>query len=162
MLQSRCSTTSHPASYSTEIKTMDNSEVCTLNSTLHSQLANEVDKILNGSILPQLYGIQRNIPASSCVDIYQGHPSGYYCWTLPMNLSWSTALWMRIVAVVKRWQVDANYLGIVHLDQTCWCRQYASTFHHFHHSNDSHSKSRPAEVHWQHSTRSLFVMANKK
>ena len=51
--------------------------MCT-NVSLYSQLENEVQQLLNSSILPQLYGVQRNFPASSCADIYQGHPSGYY------------------------------------------------------------------------------------
>ena len=41
-------------------------------------IENEVVQHLNSSILPQLYGRYRTIPASSCADIYQGHPSGYY------------------------------------------------------------------------------------
>ena len=70
---------------SIEIKVIDNNGVCTLNNTLHSQVANKVDEILHSSILPQLYrydlygpGLSRNFPASSCTDIHQGLPSGYY------------------------------------------------------------------------------------
>ena len=57
-----------------------NSGICTplTNVLLRLQLENEVEQLLNSSILPQLYGVQRNFPASSCADIYQGHPSGYY------------------------------------------------------------------------------------
>ena len=63
---------------SIEMKRVDNNGGCTLSSALHSQLANEVEGIFNTSILPQLYGLYKSFPASSCADIYQGHPSGYY------------------------------------------------------------------------------------
>ena len=55
-------------------------EVCTpeTNPSQRSQLENEVEQVLNGSILEQFYGLYRHFPASSCADIYQGHPSGYY------------------------------------------------------------------------------------
>ena len=43
-----------------------------------SQLANEVEYLINSSIVPQLYGLYRHSPANSCADIYQDHPSGYY------------------------------------------------------------------------------------
>ena len=46
--------------------------------SVQSQIENEVVQCLNGRILPQLYGRYRHIPANSCADIYQGHPSGYY------------------------------------------------------------------------------------
>ena len=68
-------------------KIIDNNGKCTRNSTLHSQIENEIDEIVNSSILPQLYGLQKNFPASSCVDIYQGHPSGYY-WLNGTNEPW--------------------------------------------------------------------------
>ena len=63
---------------SIEMKRVDNNGGCTLSSALHSQLANEVEGTFNTSILPQLYGLYESFPASSCADIYQGHPSGYY------------------------------------------------------------------------------------
>ena len=55
-------------------------EVCTpeTNPSQRSQLENEVEQVLNGSILEQFYGLYRHFPASSCANIYQGHPSGYY------------------------------------------------------------------------------------
>ena len=53
-------------------------EECTVNSALRSQVANKVKESLNSSVLPQLYGLYRHFPVSSCADIYQGHPSGYY------------------------------------------------------------------------------------
>ena len=46
--------------------------------SVQSQIENEVVQCLNSSILPQLYGRYRHIPANSCADIYHGHPSGYY------------------------------------------------------------------------------------
>ena len=60
--------------------------MCTpdINALQRSQFENEViKKIFNSSILPQLYdlygpGLDRYYPASSCADIFQGHPSGYY------------------------------------------------------------------------------------
>ena len=63
---------------SIEMKRVDNNGGCTPSSALHSQVANEVEEILNTSILSQLYGLCESFPASSCADIYQGHPSGYY------------------------------------------------------------------------------------
>ena len=63
---------------SIEMKRVDNNGGCTLSSARHSQLANEVEGIINTSILPQLYGLYKSFPASSCADIYQGHPSDYY------------------------------------------------------------------------------------
>ena len=63
---------------SIEMKGVDNNRGCTLDSALHSQLANEVEETFNTSILPQLYGLYKSFPGSSCADIYQGHPSGYY------------------------------------------------------------------------------------
>ena len=63
---------------SIEMKIADNNGACTLNSALHSQVANKVEKTFNSSILPQIYGLYRHFPASSCAGIYQGHPSGYY------------------------------------------------------------------------------------
>ena len=63
---------------SIEMKRVDNNGGCTLSSALHSQLANEVEGTFNISILPQLYGLYESFPASSCADIYQGHPSDYY------------------------------------------------------------------------------------
>ena len=63
---------------SIKMKVIDNDGVCTRNSIPRLQVEIKADEILNSSILPQLYGVQRNIPASSCADIYQGHPSGYY------------------------------------------------------------------------------------
>ena len=56
------------------------SGVCTpeTNPLLRSQITNDIERVLNRSILPQLYGLYRRIPASSCADIYQGHQSGYY------------------------------------------------------------------------------------
>ena len=63
-----------------EIKVTDNAcnGVCTLNNTLHSQVQNKIDEILNRSIIPQLHGLDEHSPVNSCADIYQGHPSGYY------------------------------------------------------------------------------------
>ena len=54
--------------------------VCTpeTNPLLRLQITNDVKQVLNSSIVPQLYGLYSHIPASSCADIYQGHPSGYY------------------------------------------------------------------------------------
>ena len=54
--------------------------VCTpeTNHLLRSQITKDVEQVLNSSIVPQLYGLYRRIPAGSCADIYQGHPSGYY------------------------------------------------------------------------------------
>ena len=68
---------------SIEITVVDSNGVCTLNNTLHSQVENKVDEILNSSILPQLNdlygpGLDRYFPATSCATIYQGLPSGYY------------------------------------------------------------------------------------
>ena len=63
---------------SIEMKRVDNNGGCTLSSALHSQLANEVEGTFNISIVPQLYGLYESFPASSCADIYQGHPSDYY------------------------------------------------------------------------------------
>ena len=63
---------------SIKMKVFEDDTVCTPDSIQHSQIQNEVDKILNSSILPQLYGLNNHIPAASCADIYQGHPSGYY------------------------------------------------------------------------------------
>ena len=63
---------------SIEMKRVDNNGGCTLSSAHHSQLANEVEGTFNTSILPQLYGLYKSFPASSCADIYQGHPSDYY------------------------------------------------------------------------------------
>jgi hypothetical protein len=53
------------------------SEVCA-NPLQRSQLQNKVRQSLNSSILEQFIGVYRHFPASSCADIYQGHPSGYY------------------------------------------------------------------------------------
>ena len=44
----------------------------------HKLLHLEVEKLLNSSIIPQLRGLHKHLPASSCADIYHGHPSGYY------------------------------------------------------------------------------------
>ena len=64
---------------SIEMKRVDNNGGCTLSSARHSQLLdNKVEGIFNISILPQLYGLYESFPASSCADIYQGHPSDYY------------------------------------------------------------------------------------
>ena len=63
---------------SIEMKRVDNNGGCTLSSARHSQLANKVEGIFNTSILPQLYRLYKSFPASSCADIYQGHPSDYY------------------------------------------------------------------------------------
>ena len=63
---------------SIEMKRVDNNGGCTLSSAHHSQLANEVEGTFNTSILPQLYGLYKSFPASSCADIYQSNPSDYY------------------------------------------------------------------------------------
>jgi dynein heavy chain len=63
---------------SIEMKIADNNGGCTLSSALHSQVKNEVEETFNIGVLPQLYGLYESFPASSCADIYQGHPSGYY------------------------------------------------------------------------------------
>ena len=65
-----------PASIKTKV--YDNDGVCNPDSIQRLQVENRVDKMLNSSIVPQLYGLYRHSPASSCADIYQGHPSGYY------------------------------------------------------------------------------------
>ena len=38
----------------------------------------KIDQGLNSSVIPQLYGFYKGLPADSCADIYRGHPSGYY------------------------------------------------------------------------------------
>ena len=38
----------------------------------------EIEGVLNNKIVPQLYGLYRHLPANSCADIYEGHPSGHY------------------------------------------------------------------------------------
>ena len=38
----------------------------------------EAIDVINSSIIPQLYGQYRHLPANSCADIYEGHPSGHY------------------------------------------------------------------------------------
>ena len=63
---------------SIEMKIAENNGVCTYNSALHSQVVNKVEESFNSSILPQLYGLYRCLPVSSCADIFRGHPSGYY------------------------------------------------------------------------------------
>ena len=54
-----------------EMRVVENNGVCTPDSTLHLQLANDVKEIFNSRL-------HRYSPGSSCADIYQGHPSGYY------------------------------------------------------------------------------------
>ena len=48
--------------------------ICANESSIRAQIENEIVQRLNNSIL----GLYRHTPASSCADIYQGHPSGYY------------------------------------------------------------------------------------
>jgi dynein heavy chain len=57
---------------------VDNNGGCTSVSTHRSQVADQAEEIFNNSIIPQLYGLYRRFPASSCANIYQGHPSAYY------------------------------------------------------------------------------------
>ena len=57
-------------------KVVDSNGVCTIDNAFRLQLANKAGEILNSSILPQLHGLYRYFSASSCVDIYLGHPSG--------------------------------------------------------------------------------------
>ena len=67
-----------PAGIKIKVATVGNNEESSLNSALHSQVTNKLEESLNSSVLPQLYGLYRHFPASSCADIYQGHPPGYY------------------------------------------------------------------------------------
>ena len=57
----------------------DNSdgEVCA-NPSQRLQIQNQVRQSLNSSNIEQFIGVYRHFPASSCADIYQGHPSDYY------------------------------------------------------------------------------------
>ena len=57
---------------SIEAKVTDNAcnGVCTLTNTLHLQVQNKVDEILNSSIIPELYGLDEHFSASSFADIY--------------------------------------------------------------------------------------------
>ena len=48
---------------------------CISRELLRSQLQNDVEEVLNSSIIPQFYGLERQFPADSCADIYRGHPS---------------------------------------------------------------------------------------
>ena len=72
--------TLQPTIIEPKVSESSDSEVCTSesNASQRSQLENEVKQSLNSSILEQFIGIYRHFPASSCADIYQGHPSGYY------------------------------------------------------------------------------------
>ena len=63
---------------SIRMKIANNNGVCTLNNALRSQVANETEEIVKSNILEQFYGLHRHFPATSCIDIYQGHSSGYY------------------------------------------------------------------------------------
>ena len=66
-----------------KMKVVDSDRVCGFNNTFYSQITDEVEETFSSNILPQLYdlygpGLSRYYPASSCADIYQGLPSGYY------------------------------------------------------------------------------------
>ena len=62
---------------SIEMKVLESNGICALENTHRLQVTNEVEESVKSSI-PQFYGLYRYFPASSCADIYQGHPSGYY------------------------------------------------------------------------------------
>ena len=62
---------------SIEMKVVESNGICALENTHRLQVTNEVEESVKSSI-PQFYGLYRYFPASSCADIYQGHPSGYY------------------------------------------------------------------------------------
>ena len=62
---------------SIEMKVVESNGICALENTHRLQVTNEVEESVKSSI-PQFYGLYRYFSASSCADIYQGHPSGYY------------------------------------------------------------------------------------
>ena len=67
-----------PANIDLKVSQTVNAGTCISRESLCSQLQNDVKEIVNSSIIPQFYGLERCFPADSCADIYQGHPSGYY------------------------------------------------------------------------------------
>ena len=72
--------TLQPATIEPKVSESPDGEVCTseTNALQRAQIDNEVKQILNSSINEQFIGVYRRFPASSCADIYLGHPSGYY------------------------------------------------------------------------------------
>ena len=94
------------------------SGVCTpeTNPLLRLQITNDVEQVLNSSIVPQLYGLYSRIPASSCADIYQGYPSGYY-WlnvTLSSN-SYTYPNHITVLGVTMRKMIDCVPRGCLYL-----------------------------------------------
>ena len=67
-----------PANIDLKVSQTVNAGTCISRESLCSQLQNDVEEIVNNSIIPQFYGLERSFPADSCADVYQGYPSGYY------------------------------------------------------------------------------------